>query len=40
MADVELDTVLQELEDWSRDEGAMISFPSVIVTVEKTGAGG
>jgi hypothetical protein len=36
VADVELGTILRELEDWSRVEGAMISFPSVIVTVEKT----
>jgi hypothetical protein len=35
VADVELRTILRELEDWSRVEGAMISFPSMIVTMEK-----
>lgn len=35
VADVGLDTILRELKDWSCVEGAMISFPSVIVTVEK-----
>lgn len=34
VSDVDLDTILRELEDWSRVEGAMISFPSVIVTME------
>lgn len=34
--DVGLDTILRELEDWGCVEGAMISFPSVVVTVEKT----
>lgn len=34
-SDGDLDTILQELEDWSRVEGAIISFPSVIVIVEK-----
>jgi hypothetical protein len=35
VSDGDLDTILQELQDWSRFEGAMISFPSVIVTMEK-----
>ena len=34
VSDGDLDTILQELQDWSRFEGAMISFPSVIVTME------
>lgn len=35
VSDCDLDTILQELEDWSRVEGAVISFPSVIVTMKK-----
>lgn len=35
VSDGDLDTIVQELEDWSRVEGAIISFPSVIVIVEK-----
>lgn len=38
VADVGLDTILQELEDWSCVEGAMISFPSAIDTMEKARA--